>query len=151
MTTDEVPPTRDADPHSAGEAAAARSVVDRVTAAWDENDPEAFAAVFTEAGTMILSGNRYFRGHGEIRAQMAAAFAGPLKGTRLAGRIVDFRFLGPGAAVVTTDGGLLAPGETDVAWERALRATWVATRQDGEWLVAAYQNGRNADGAPPAG
>jgi len=131
--------------------AAVRSVVDRVDRAWADGDAEAFAAACTEPGTMILSGDRYFRGRPQIHDQMSMALAGPLKGTALTGRIVDLRFLAPGAAVLTTEGGILLPGETEADRERALRATWVVVKEQGQWLVAAYQNGRVADGAPPSG
>jgi uncharacterized protein (TIGR02246 family) len=137
--------------HAAADEPAVRSVVDRVDRAWSDADAEAFAGAFTEAGTMILSGDRYFRGRPQIRGEMGAAFAGPLKGTRLTGWIVDLRLLAPGVAVVTTEGGILLPGETGVDRERALRATWVVVEELGQWLVAAYQNGRVADGRPPSG
>jgi uncharacterized protein (TIGR02246 family) len=130
--------------------AAASSAVDRVNEAWASGDADAFAAAYTESGTMALSGDRYFRGRADIQARMSMAFAGPLKGTRLAGEIVDLRLLAPGVAVLATEGGILAPGEEQVVWERALRATWVVVEQDGDWLIAAYQNGRRADGAVSA-
>ena len=50
------------------------------------------------------------------------------------------RFLGRDAAVVTTQGGVLAAGQTEVSDDSAIRASWVVVRQDGEWLLAAYQN-----------
>jgi len=131
--------------------AAAGSAVDRVVNAWAGGDADAFAAAFTASGTMVLSGDRYFRGREDIRASMSMALAGPFKGTRLADEIIDLRLLAPGVAVVTTDGGILVPGEEQVAWERALRSTWVVVEQDGDWLIAAFQNGRRADGAVSTG
>lgn len=129
--------------------AAVRAVPDRIKTAWDANDPEAFASVYTEDATMILSGDRFLKGRAEILGTVTQSFATAHKGTSLEQNIIDVRGLGPDSAVVITDGGVLAPGESVAAPERAIRATWVITRQDGEWLLAAYQNTRNADGKLP--
>jgi uncharacterized protein (TIGR02246 family) len=124
----------------ADDAVAVRSVPQRITAAWADNDADAFAAVFTEDATLILPGDIYLTSREQIRSFMTAGFAGPYRGTRVYGEPLSARFLGTGAAVVVTKGGVLAPGETEVAAERTIRATWVLTKQDGEWLLAAYQN-----------
>jgi uncharacterized protein (TIGR02246 family) len=129
------------------EQAAAYAVVDRVNAAWDKNDAAEFADVYEEDATLILSGDRFFRGRTNIREELALSFQGPHKGTRLLAEVVSFRFLGPEHAVLVTEGGVLAPGETTPIWDRALRATWMLSKETGEWLVAAYQNGRRADGS----
>jgi uncharacterized protein (TIGR02246 family) len=130
------------------EAAAAVQVVSRVNAAWDRNDAEEFAAVYTEDATLILSGDRFFEGREHIARELALSFAGPHKGTRLIADVVSFHWIAPGLAAIVTEGGVVAPGEDTFVWDRALRATWVAARQeDGGYLVAAYQNGRRADGA----
>jgi uncharacterized protein (TIGR02246 family) len=134
--------------YSDAEKAAACDVVTRVNAAWDKNDAAEFAAVYTADATLILSGDRFFQGRDHIREQLELSFQGPHKGTRLLADVVSFRWLRPGIAALVTEGGVLAPGETAPIWERALRATWITAKQEnGEWLVAAYQNGRRADGA----
>ena len=88
---------------------------------------------------MVLPGH-FRKGRDEIRAFMAQGFAGPYKGTRVTGQCLDVRFLGPDVALLLTAGGVLAPGETEVAAERAIRASWLLVRTPEGWRLAAYQN-----------
>lgn len=134
----------DADP----EKSAAVSVVARVNAAWDANDADAFADVYTQDATLILSGDRFFDSREAIRQALTLSFQGPHKGTRLIADVVSFHWIVPGVAAMVTEGGVVAPGEDTFVWDRALRATWIAVKQDdGGYLIGAYQNGRRADGA----
>lgn len=125
----------------------ALSVPLRLVAAWTKNDAEGVADVFTEDGTMILPGDVYKKGRDEIRAFMAAAYAGPFKGTGVTGRPVDVRFVSDDVALLRTHGGILAPGETEIAPELAVRSTWVLVKRDGEWQLAGYQNSPRGEGA----
>jgi uncharacterized protein (TIGR02246 family) len=125
----------------------ALSVPLRLVAAWAENDADGVAKVFTDDGILILPGNVYKRTREEIRAFMAAAYAGPFKGSGVTGRPVDVRFVFDDVALLRTHGGILAPGETKIAPELAVRSTWVVVKRDGEWRLAAYQNSPRGAGA----
>jgi uncharacterized protein (TIGR02246 family) len=119
----------------------------RLIEAWSRNDAADVAKVFTEEGVMLLPGDVYKRGREEIQAFMAAAYSGPFKGTGVTGRPVDFRFVTDDVAVFRTHGGILAPGETEIAPELAVLSSWVVVKRDGQWQLAAYQNSPRGDGA----
>jgi uncharacterized protein (TIGR02246 family) len=71
---------------------------------------------------------------------MAAAFAGPLKDSSTINKQLGIRFLGPDAAIVVSESGILFAGETEVPEARKVNATWVFEKRDGRWLIAAYHN-----------
>jgi uncharacterized protein (TIGR02246 family) len=122
---------------------AVRGFLPRIVAAWAEGDADDFAAVFTKDASFIVPGqDTYLRSREEIRAYMAAGFAGPLRGVRATATILDLRCLSRDVAVVVTQGGLLFPGETVVPPERVGRQTWVVRKQGSQWRAAAYQNSR---------
>ena len=114
-------------------------IIQAVYDAWADNDAEAFAALYTEDATVVQPGI-HKKNREDVRATMAAGFAGPLKGSRVLDEPVSLRFLGSDAAVVITQGGVLMAGQSEVPPERIVRATWVLTRMNDHWYVAAYQS-----------
>jgi uncharacterized protein (TIGR02246 family) len=114
-------------------------VIQAVYDAWADGDADTFAKLYTEDASVVQPGI-YKENNEVIRTTMAAGFAGPLKGSRVIDEPQSVRFLGPDAAVVITEGGVLMAGQTEVPAERQVRSTWALTRRDGQWLVVAYHN-----------
>jgi len=103
-------------------------------AAWTANDADAFAALYTPDATVTLADGTHLRDRDEIRAFMAAGFAGPLRGTTGRDEVESVRLLGPGAGVAISRSGFTPPAD------RVRRATWTLAREGDEWRVAAYAN-----------
>jgi uncharacterized protein (TIGR02246 family) len=119
---------------------AVREILRGTVSAWKDNDPDAFADLYAKDATVTLANGTYLRGRDEIRAYIAAGFAGPLRGTIGTEEPESIRLLGDDAAVVISQSGFLLPGETAPAADRSRRATWVLSRRSGAWKVEAYAN-----------
>jgi uncharacterized protein (TIGR02246 family) len=105
--------------------------------AWADGDASAFAAWYADDATVILPGF-YLRGKNDVDTSMAAAFAGPLRGSRRVHSVQSVRFLAPDAAIVVTRSATVFPGEDEAPAERRDLATWVLTRRDFQWSVESY-------------
>ncbi|MBS2537853.1 SgcJ/EcaC family oxidoreductase [Catenulispora sp. NF23] len=127
-------------PETAADTAAVHALVDQLEVAWSEHDAKKFADLFAPVGTVVLPGDILLDGRAHIQGFMAQAYQGPYKGTKVTGRPLVTHFHTADTAIMVTEGGVLAPGETEVAPQRAIRATWVCVRLQGKWLLAAYQN-----------
>lgn len=134
-TSTSAPGTALSDDERAGVAA----MPARLVRAWAAHDAGAFAELFTPDGTLILPGV-YKKGRDEIREFMAQGYAGRYKGTRVTGSPLDIKPLGADAVALLTEGGVLAPGETELSDAEAIRASWILVRHDGQWQLAVYQN-----------
>jgi uncharacterized protein (TIGR02246 family) len=115
------------------------ATIDAVYAAWAANDADTLADLYTDDATVVQPGV-FKKSRDEIRSTMAAGFAGPLKGSHVLDTPQSVRFLGDDIALVIAEGGIVMAGAADGRPERVVRATWVLTKRDGRWLVAAYQN-----------
>ncbi|MEV0695581.1 SgcJ/EcaC family oxidoreductase [Streptomyces sp. NPDC050388] len=116
------------------------SVAMRIQAAWAANDADAFADLFTENGSLLL-GDEQLTSREQIRAFMAAGFAGPYKGARVNGGPLLVTFLSDDTAMVITEGGIIPDGGTAVAPEREIRAMWVIVKDgDGTPRLLSHQS-----------
>ena len=121
-----------------GEEGAAYTVPLKVRAAWDSNDADAIADVFTDNGSMLV-GDQQLRGRDEIRSYLAAAFDGGWNGTKLTEEPEEIRLITADVALAVTRGGTVAPGATEVDPDQLVRAMYVIVKQDGAWRLASHQ------------
>lgn len=115
------------------------TVLQGLYAAWAAGDADAFAELYREDATVVMPGV-FHCGRSAVRDFMAAGFAGPLKGSRGVDEPQDVRVLNANTAVIVSRAGIIMAGEEEVPADRARLATWVLSKEDGRWLVAAYTN-----------
>jgi uncharacterized protein (TIGR02246 family) len=120
-------------------AAALRDVPERTTAAWEKHDAGMFADAFTTDTKVVIAGT-YLQGRDQVYAYISAAFAGPIKGTRVVSDPVSAEYINADTGLVMTEGGILLPGEASVSDDRAIWGTWVLAQEDGQWRIRAYHS-----------
>lgn len=123
----------------ASEDSAVRALYDAISNAWANGDANSFAAWYAEDATVILPGN-FLRGRAGVLDSMAAAFAGPLTGSRRFHAVHSMRSPGPGLAIVITRSATVFPGQSGPEPDRQELVTWLLSRHDGRWLVEAYHS-----------
>ncbi|WP_127791915.1 SgcJ/EcaC family oxidoreductase [Agromyces sp. LHK192] len=119
--------------------AAIETVLEDSYRAWAAGDAAGMVADYIEDATAIMPGSLR-DGREAIRASMAQAFAGPLRGTSVYSRPLSTRFVGEDLAIVVSESGILFPGQSAVPDEGKVNATWVLAKQRGSWKIAAYHN-----------
>ncbi|WP_112236544.1 SgcJ/EcaC family oxidoreductase [Kribbella monticola] len=123
----------------AQDEAAIQAVLVKSYQAWEDGDAAGMVADYTEDATAIMPGS--LRGSRDVIGEsMAQAFAGPLKGSSTENKQLSLRFLGDDAAIVVSESGILFAGQTELPDSAKVNATWVFTKRDGEWKIAAYHN-----------
>jgi len=121
---------------------AVRALYQQLMDGWNQGSGEAFAAVFTEDGDLVGFDGTHLKGRQEIAPFHQQLFDKWLKGSRLVGQVKDVRLLHPDIALMHAVGGTVMRGKSEPVPERDSIQTLVATHQDGEWRLAAFQNTR---------
>jgi len=131
-----------------------RAVAD-FSVAWNNHDMVAFGKLFAIDADFVNVGGLWWRGRKEIQMQhaythgaipidtqgfdaAARAHYGIFKSSTMQFDSIDVRFLRRDVAVAHVSWKLLGDARTPNA--RVGLLTFVVTRQDGEWLIAAAQN-----------
>jgi uncharacterized protein (TIGR02246 family) len=121
---------------------AVRDLYQQLMDGWNQGSGAAFAAAFTEDGDLVAFDGAHLKGRQEIAPTHQELFDKWLKGTRLVGKVKSVRFLAPDVAVMHAIGSTVMRGESEPSPERNSIQTLVATRENGAWRIAAFQNAR---------
>ncbi|MFI6429352.1 SgcJ/EcaC family oxidoreductase [Rhodococcus oryzae] len=118
--------------------AAIDQAIDALVDAWGRHDADAYGAQFTDDATYVTYVGTYYRGRVDIVESHRVLFDKFVKGTRLADRVLDVRFLGADAAVVTGRGDTY---KGDPPTKLSKVQTYAMVREaDGRWRIAAFHN-----------
>jgi uncharacterized protein (TIGR02246 family) len=134
--------SQDAGRPDAADEAAVRAIPRTVVEAWARGNGEGVTAAFMEDVDFIAGDGRLVQGREALIPYFQDQFDGWLAGSRAVADVINVRFLREDIAVVHTYGGIMFPGETEVQPDWVGIQTWVAVKEDGDWLAAAYQNSR---------
>jgi len=139
-------------PAKPGDEAQVRQVVSGFVETWNRHDMEAFGRLFAPDADFVNVAGDWWKGRDAIQERHAYAhgtipvdtpgdqprYYGIFKSTTLRFTQTDVRFLRKDVAVVHVSMELL--GDSRTPNPRHTTATFVLTRQDGGWLIAAAQN-----------
>jgi uncharacterized protein (TIGR02246 family) len=133
----------------AADDAALRALMAQMVEAWDRGDSAGLAAAFTEDGELVAGDGTLTSGRPEIERYFAGLLTRLPKGTAFAAPITSVRLLTSDVALVSSGGGFLMPGDTEVTSERRGIQFLVAVRDGAAWRAALFQRTRIPP--PPSG
>jgi uncharacterized protein (TIGR02246 family) len=120
---------------------AIRALEARQPEAWNKHDAKAYARLFTEHGDCVNIVGWWWKGRAEIEKKLTDAYVYVFKESTLTITNVDIRLLGPEFAVAHvhwTMTGARTPAGLPVPQQGI--QTHVLQKQNGQWLIAAFQN-----------
>jgi uncharacterized protein (TIGR02246 family) len=106
---------------------------------WNQRDAAAFAALYEKDGACLGFDGSEMNGWPEIESTLSKIFA-EHQTAPYVGKIREVRFLTPEVAIVRAVVGMVPPGKSDL--DPALNAiqSLVASRREGSWRIALFQN-----------
>ena len=120
---------------------AIRALEVRQPEAWNKHDAKAYASLFTENGDCVNVVGWWWKGRTEIEQKLTDAYVYVFKESTLTVTNVDIRFLSSDVAVAHvrwTMTGARTPAGIPVPQQGI--QTHVLQKQNGQWLIAAFQN-----------
>lgn len=118
---------------------AVRTLYRQVLDGWNTRSGDAFAAAFTEDGETIGFDGSQQIGKAEIAAALNQIFADHVTAAYVA-NVRNVRMVGEDAAILRAVAGMVPRGQAKINPAVNAIQTLVATKQDGTWRVALFQN-----------
>jgi uncharacterized protein (TIGR02246 family) len=121
--------------------AAIRALEVRQPEAWNKHDAKAYASLFSENGDCVNIVGWWWKGRAEIEKKLTDAYVYVFKESILTITNVNIRFLTSDVAIAHVDWtmtGAKTPAGIPVPQQGI--QTHVLQKQNGQWLIAAFQN-----------
>jgi uncharacterized protein (TIGR02246 family) len=106
---------------------------------WNQRDAAAFAALYEKDGSCIGFDGSQMNGRSEIESVLSKIFAEHQTAPYVS-KIREVRFVTSEVAILRAVAGMVPPGKSDL--DPALNAiqSLVASRREGSWRIALFQN-----------
>jgi uncharacterized protein (TIGR02246 family) len=116
-----------------------RALYQHLLDSWNKRSADAFAASFAEDGEVVGFDGSQMSGRAEIASTLRQIFADHLTAPYVS-KVRGVRLLTPDIALLRAVVGMVPHGRSDI--EPALNAlqTLIATKHDGQWRIALFQN-----------
>jgi uncharacterized protein (TIGR02246 family) len=125
-----------------------RDIPHQIARGWSKGDGDAIAAVYAADGVLVAGHGVVLHGPTHIASYHDEQLAGSLKDSQLTIEITSVRFLEPDIVLMQTEGGILWPGQTQLAPGNRGIQSFVVVKKDGAWRVSLFQNTRILQRAP---
>ncbi|HEY6071055.1 MAG TPA: SgcJ/EcaC family oxidoreductase [Chthoniobacterales bacterium] len=120
---------------------AIRALEARQPEAWNKHDAKAYASLFTENGDIVNVVGWWWKGRAEIEKKLTDAYVYVFKESALNITNVDIRFLTADIAVAHVQWTMTgARTPSGIPTPQQGIQTHVLQKQNGQWLIAAFQN-----------
>ncbi len=125
------------------ESAAIKELLNRLDTAWGKNaELSIYSSCFTEDADYVTFQGLRLKGRNEITEVHEKLFKGILRDSKMVVVEQEQKFLTPDVAIVHRIGAVLMRWQKKTPKSRLSINTNVVVKQNGEWKVAAFQNGR---------
>ncbi|MBX6764246.1 MAG: SgcJ/EcaC family oxidoreductase [Rubrobacteraceae bacterium] len=111
------------------------SIYRRLLEAWNRRDPDAFASLFGETGSVVGFDGSQMNGQGDIAATLQEIFA-EHQTARYVAKVREIRALGAGTMVLRAVVGMITPGKTEVNPAVNAVQSLVVVIEENSWKIA---------------
>lgn len=118
---------------------AIRALYDQLIDHWNRRKPAAYAALFTEDGTVVGFDGSVVDGASAIETHLSQIFADHMT-ARYITKIREIRLLAPEVALLRAVVGMVPPGQSDINPGANAIQSLVAVNRDGNWQIAHFHN-----------
>ena len=131
--------TKEASMTATDDEQAIRDIAQRLEEGWNSGNGQAFAAPFAEDSDYVVVDGRHIKGRLANAEGHQFIFDTIYRGSTNSMEVESVRFIRPDVAVAHVRHRLKFSRDGRPA-EGHARSTWVLTKDDGRWSIAAFQN-----------